>query len=213
MPPWSRPDPLLVQRFLGGSLRLGIHDRSCLEGKGSEGHAEENEGRYERPRISTGHFTSLTEDHDEASRATQQRRSGGRFRYRRRKQHAHHLRTAQDAHSHVFFLAALWCTLVISGVLAFIGTIAFGADTESGWMSVRSAVESGFYTTSCTPSFSQAGVHAQQLPLLPQQLLAPAAPARRSAIFTHGLPHATLQPQGLASAHVSSLHCPWLCVH
>ena len=89
-------------------------------------------------------FERLAEEHEEATRAAKQRRAGSRFRYRRRRQAAHHLRLAQDAHFPVFFLAALWFTFMAIGVSSPIGTIAFGTDTEGDRISVRTAVETGF---------------------------------------------------------------------
>ena len=113
-------------------------------GRGSEGHAGGSERRQGQPRMHETYSARPTEEHDEAARAVKQRRAGSRFRYRRRRMTVHHLRPAQDAHFYVFFLAALWTTLVAAGVMASIGTIAFGTDTERDWTSVRTAVENRF---------------------------------------------------------------------
>ena len=115
--------------------------KKTLMGKGGEGHAGENGGRQARPRTHKGHCEKLTETHDDASREAQQRRSGSRFRYRRRRQSTHRLRPTQNAQFNAFFLAALWTTLAATSVMASIGTIASRTDPGSDWTSVRTAVE------------------------------------------------------------------------
>ena len=111
--------------------------------RGPEGHARGSERRHGQARTHETH-ERLADEHDEAARAVKRRRSGSRFRYRRRRQTAHYLRPAQDAHFHVSFIAALWVMLVAAGVSTPIGNTAFGTDTGSGWTSVRTAVEVGF---------------------------------------------------------------------
>ena len=109
-------------------------------GGGSEEHAGESERRQGQPRSHETHFDGSTKEHDGAARAlaVKQRRAGSRFRYRRRRQSAHHLRLAQDAHLRAFFLAAFWISLVAAGA-STIGTIALGTDTGSDWTSVQTA--------------------------------------------------------------------------
>ena len=113
-------------------------------GKGSEGSAEGSERRKGQPRTYETYSTKPADEHDEAACADKHRRAGSRFRYRRRRTMAHHMRPAQDAHYYAYLLAALWTTLVAAGVMASIGTIAFGTDTERDWTSVRTAVENRF---------------------------------------------------------------------
>ena len=130
-----------VSPSIGGSTSV---EKKTLMGRDSEGHAGGSERRQGQPRMHETYSARPTEEHDEAARAVKQRRAGSRFRYRRRRMTVHHLRPAQDAHFYVFFLAALWTTLVAAGVMASIGTIAFGTDTERDWTSVRTAVENRF---------------------------------------------------------------------
>ena len=93
------------------------------------------------------HSKRLTEEHDEASRAVQRRRSGSRFRYRRKGYALHHLRSVNDAHFHEYVLAALRRTLVVC-VQIILGTFAFGRDTGSDRTSARTAVDQMSYISS-----------------------------------------------------------------
>ena len=106
------------------------------------------------PQTHKGHYERLTEAHDDASREAQQRRSGNRFRYRRRKQSTRRLRPTLNAQFTAYFLAALWTTLAASSVMASIGTIAFRTDPGNDWTSVRTAVETRFIQTRFTPMTS-----------------------------------------------------------
>jgi hypothetical protein len=112
---------------------------------------------------------------------------------------ARHLRLAQDAQFHVFFLAAPWTTLVAAGVVASIGTIAFGTDTESGWTSVRTAVENRFTPVTFTRNFK---LHTGTQPHDFSHDFTSAAPSfrRAYATFCYSRPwptfaHASLRPQ------------------
>jgi hypothetical protein len=93
------------------------------------------------------HSKRLTEEHDEASRAVQRRRSGSRFRYRRKGYALHHLRSVNDAHFHEYVLAALRRTLVVC-VQIILGAFAFGRDTGSDRTSARTAVDQMSYISS-----------------------------------------------------------------
>ena len=112
-------------------------------GKGPEGPAEERKKRQRQRRKREALSERLADEHDEATRAVKQRRSGNRFRFRRRRQAPHHLRTAYDAF-YASFIAALWVMLVAAGVSTPIGNTASGTDTGGGWTLVRTAVEVGF---------------------------------------------------------------------
>jgi hypothetical protein len=165
-----------------------------LMGRGSEGHAGRSESRQGQPRMHETHFERLADEHDEAARAVKQRRAGSRFRYRRRRQAHHCLQTTQDTSCTSFivsFFASLWVMLVAAGVSTPIGTTAFGSDTESGWTSVRTAVETSRFTPTPSSCNSRTQPHSFSAHNLPQQLLASAAPTRRSAILAHGLPSPT----------------------
>jgi hypothetical protein len=117
-------------------------------GRGSEGHAGENESPHERSRTTMVHSKRLTEEHDEASRAVQRRRSGSRFRYRRKGYALHHLRSVNDAHFHEYVSAALRRTLVLVCVQITLGTFASGPDTGSDRTSARTAVVQMSYISS-----------------------------------------------------------------
>ncbi len=94
------------------------------------------------------HSKRLTEEHDEASRAVQRRRSGSRFRYRRKGYALHHLRSVNDAHFHEYVSAALRRTLVLVCVQIILGTFASGPDTGSDRTLVRTAVVQMSYISS-----------------------------------------------------------------
>jgi hypothetical protein len=136
---------------------------------------------------------------DGAARSVKQRRAGNRFRYRRRRQAVPYLQLDQDAPFHVIFFAALWTTLVGAGVLATIGTIALGTDTESDQTSVRTAVEAD------SPGSRFPSQHGSSMYLLHSaallDLITTTTSFRRAhATFCYSRPwptfaHANLQPQ------------------
>ena len=181
---------------------------------GPEGQAKGNERRQRQPRRHETHCRRLAKEHDEAARSVQQRRAGGRFRYRRRRQTAPYLRLAQDAPFHVIFFAALWTTLVGAGALATIGTIALGNDTESYRISVRTAVdaESPCSRVPSNSSFSTYRLHSATL----LDLITTTTSSRRAhATFCSPrlwptFAHANLQPQ--RSCLDSCIYTPSLLV-
>jgi hypothetical protein len=166
---------------------------------GPEGHAGWNERRQGQPQRRETHCGRLAEEHDGAARSVKQRRAGSRFRYRRRRQAAPYLRLAQDAPFHVIFLAALWTTLVGAGVLATIGTIALGTDTESDRISVRTAVEADF-SGSWFPSTHGSSIYQLHSATLLDLITTTTSSRRAHATFCYSRPwptfaHANLQPQ------------------
>ena len=181
-------------------------------GRGSEGHAGENESPHERSRTTMVHSKRLTEEHDEASRAVQRRRSGSRFRYRRKGYALHHLRSVNDAHFHEYVSAALRRTLVLICVQITLGTFASGPDTGSDRTSARTAVVQMSYISSSI-SYLHTSPHGSSADVLRPATLdlitantgfRHARPTRSSAMLAHGLlPIAqACHYRSLASAHV-----------
>ena len=111
-------------------------------GKGPKGPAGEQKKRQRHGRTSAP-FESVAEEHDGTMRAVKQRRSGNRFRFRRKSWEPRHPRTDSDKF-YASFIAALWVMLVAAGMSTPIGNTASGTDTGSGWTPVRTAVEVGF---------------------------------------------------------------------
>jgi hypothetical protein len=117
-------------------------------GKGPEGDAEVNERLHERSHTPARDFDRLAEEHDEASRTAQRRRSGSRFRYRRRRTAVHNVRTVNDAPFYEYVSAALRRTLALVCVQITLGTFAFGSDTGSDRTLARTAVVQMSYISS-----------------------------------------------------------------
>ncbi len=179
---------------------------------GSEGHAGENERRQGQPRRHETHCGRLTEEHDGAARLVKQRRAGSRFRYRRRRQAVPYLRLAQDAPFHVIFFEALWTTLVGAGVLATIGIIALGTDTESDRISVRTAVEADS-PGSRFPSKHGSSIDVLHSATLLDLITTTTSSCRAHATLCYSRPwptsaHANLQLQWTCSD--SCIYTPWL---
>ena len=123
-------------------------------GRGSEGHAGGGEGRQGQPRAHETHCERLAEEHDEAARAVKQRRAGSRFRYRRRRPTVPLSATRPGRTFPCIIPRGPLDYACASGVMASIGTIAFGTDPGSDWTSVRTAVETRFIQTRFTPMTS-----------------------------------------------------------
>jgi hypothetical protein len=107
-----------------------------------------NERLHERSSTPARDFDRLAEEHDEASRAAQRRRSGSRFRYRRRRTAGHSVRAVDDAPFYEYVSAALRRKLVLVCVQITLGTFAFGSDTGSDRTSARTAVVQMSYISS-----------------------------------------------------------------